>query len=151
MVPITHIVVEDQLFELFAGHLFRVITCHNFDFSPRPHTFAFGIVMAATRGAIHALNKTKMGKGMAKINACVLAATVAVADGSLQIVLASGLLIAFDTELGAHIVCQRNPQRHVVVAVEDATLVNLAVAGGPLGNVGYDFLIWCISGKILVQ
>ena len=56
VVPITDEISPDEGFQFFHNHSFRVMPpIDEFFLHPRPHALAPGIVMAASAGAVHAL------------------------------------------------------------------------------------------------
>ena len=65
--------------QLTGGQAFGVVASLDFHLSPCPHAFAFGVVMATSSGAVHALDEVELGKSAAKQLVGVLSAPVAVA------------------------------------------------------------------------
>jgi hypothetical protein len=76
MIPIDQEIVVDNFGKFISGHLFRIVAGKNLNLDAPPHTFAFGVIMAASGGRVHALFDFKVGYHFAKLIAGILATTV---------------------------------------------------------------------------
>ena len=86
VVPVADEISPDERFKFLYGHAFRIITSiEQFLLHPCPHALTAGIVMAASSGAVHALDNAVSGNCPALNLAGVLCSPMGMDDGAFQL------------------------------------------------------------------
>ena len=86
VVPVADELSPDECFKFLHGHAFRIIpSIKQFLLHPCPYALTAGIVMAASSGAVHALDNAVSGNCPALNLAGVLCSPVGMDDGAFQL------------------------------------------------------------------
>lgn len=79
-VSATYHVLENEPLDILHRYLRGIVQCQNFGFYPPLHALALGIVVTSTARRVHTLSQIIFGDFVAKVSACVLAASISMKD-----------------------------------------------------------------------